>query len=298
MVLRVVRSALVYLFGAFMPLWVATSTPALGQNVGLGLFALLSPKFPCTTALSAFNNSAAPTLAVLWGTFGEDTQCLAMWFDQLKGRPHLLEIHLSNEACRRNNRCYESDFLPRLSVSQLNKRLESGDDEIISRYTTRIIAIREAIAPFIRGNGEYLLSTGLEDNFSEGAYRKVLALVQENWPHKTVRSPVGDPSRRRSDSATYMEGHGATPQFKDNVQCIVNLDGDDMHFPHRAAVTRRSVSWEGSQQFVARYQQKCRATFLWAAPWQGIIGDTFIPPLDRELIVSREDVAAVQRLLP
>lgn len=268
------------------------------QNVGLGLFALQSPTFPCESALRAFSSSESPTLAILWGTFGGDNRCLERWLRDARNRPHLLEVHLSNEACRRNKRCSESDFLPSLSVAQLNARLEQKDARILQSYAMKVREIRNTLAPFMTERGEYLISTGLEDNFSDAAYGMVLETVRANWPHKVVRSPVGDPRRRDRAGADYLEGHGATPQFNGETPCIVNLDGDDMHFPHRSATLRNNRSWEEVLKFVETFSKKCRATFLWAAPWQGVSDATFSRPLDRRFVLSNEDVEAVKKLLP
>jgi hypothetical protein len=267
------------------------------QDVGLGLFAMPSPKFPCDQALAPFSHSSRPTLALLWGTFGKDTTCLEKWFKTTGEKPHFLEIHLSNEACRRNKRCSSTDFLPELSVAQLNRRLESKDPLILAKYAELISEIRSSVDRYKKPGGEYVLSTGLEDNFSTRAYETVLQAVRAHWPYKVTRSPVGAPTKARILSADYMEGHGTAPSFREGERCIANLDGDDIVFPHRKAGTSRTISWDNVSRFVATYSTRCRATFLWAGNWQGLTSDTFVPPQDRDLIVSREDMDALQPFL-
>jgi hypothetical protein len=256
------------LFFSVVPLY-----PVFSQDVGLAFFAMPSPKFPCEAALAPFKESDRPALA------------------------HLLEIHISNEACRRNKRCLESDFLPHVSVAQLNRKLEARDTEVLSHYTALIQEITSSLSPLFKERGEYLISTGLEDNFSTKAYDSLLATVKEAWPHKVVRSPVGSPSKVKLLSADYIEGHGPAPTFREGEKCIANLDGDDIVFPHRKAGTSRIIHWEALGEYVRTYSSRCRATFLWAGPWQGLHSDTFIPPLDRNYMVSDEDMKALRPFL-
>jgi hypothetical protein len=276
---------------------VAPLYPVFSQDVGLAFFAMPSPKFPCEAALAPFKESDRPALAILWGTFGKDLSCLKRWSEVIGTKPHLLEIHISNEACRRNKRCLESDFLPHVSVAQLNRKLEARDTEVLSHYTALIQEITSSLSPLFKERGEYLISTGLEDNFSTKAYDSLLATVKEAWPHKVVRSPVGSPSKVKLLSADYIEGHGPAPTFREGEKCIANLDGDDIVFPHRKAGTSRIIHWEALGEYVRTYSSRCRSTFLWAGPWQGLHSDTFIPPLDRNYMVSDEDMKALRPFL-
>lgn len=294
---QILRSnILLKLFSAFF-LVVIPLQASISQDIGLAFFAMPSASFPCEAALVPFQRSPRPTLAILWGTFGKDTSCLKKWSEQIVGRPHFLEIHLSNEACRRNKRCGESDFLPSYSVSQLNRKLEARDPEVLSQYRTLVKEVTAALSPLFKENGEYVLSTGLEDNFSTKAYEAILATVKEEWRHKVVRSPVGSPSKVKLLSGDYIEGHGPSPVFRDGEKCIANLDGDDIVFPHRKAGTSRIISWDALPGYVKTYSSRCRATFLWAGPWQGLHSDSFTPPLDRKYTVTSEDMNALAPFL-
>lgn len=268
-----------------------------GQNIGVAYFGLLSPHFPCAIGMKVFDGVPHPALATLYGTFGNDPTCLRTWFSTVGARPHTLEIHLSNEACRRNKRCDKDELLGKLSVKELNTRLIARNPEVLAKITRRVKEVQSLLAPFERGNGEYILSTGLEDNFSDDAFRVVLETIRGVWPHKIVRSPVGSPPASQRGAADYLEAHGASPTFESGTPCIANLDGQDMDFPHRKALTKNKVSWEGVQRFLAENRVRCRVTFLWSAPWQGIRSDTFAPPRDRELLVSDADATAIKSLL-
>jgi hypothetical protein len=272
------------------------TTPAVAQDVGVAYFAMMAPSFPCEEALEVFDPELPSATAVLWGTFGTDTRCIEKWFARGSGKPHLLEIHPTNEACRRNKRCEPLEIASRLDVRTYNKRLASRDPEILSALRKRVSEITD-FAKAHSGDGvEFILSTGLEDNFTAEGYRVVLELFRELWPYKITRSPVGTLHDSPVFSADFLELHTGAPSFPPGQPCIANLDGTDIDFPHRPAPTSNNVSWDAAKAFAHRFSTECRVAFLWSGPWQGVTTSKFTPPSMRSHLVDTQDISLIREL--
>jgi|GEM_PF-2782556 len=275
----------------------AASKRIEAKEVGLAYFSLLSPRFPCDRALSVFEAGVRPVLATLWGTFGDDTSCLARWFQTSPEKSHTLEIHPWNGPCIRNKRCESHELGAGLSTKEFNRKLEQGDEQLTRAITERVREIKAAVEKFARPADELILSTGLEDNYSPAAFERVLRLVKESWPHSVVRNPVGDLKKKGYAGADYLELHGSEPQFSSDDRCIANLDGTDMHFPHRSGLGPDAISWQKANEYVKRYSQRCRLTFVWSGAWQGLFGGQFQPPSARTFRVDEQDLRQVREML-
>jgi len=282
-------------FGFVMAAAVPRSASA--GEAGVAFFAMPSPTFPCDRALEVFEEGSPLALAILWSTFGEDAVCLKKWFELRKNEPHFLEIHPTNETCRRSTDCEDCEITPHLAVREYNVRLAARDPKILEPLTKRIQAIAEIVKPYVSGGNEIVLSTGLEDNFSAEAYAVVLETVRAAWPYKVVRNPVLKLRSANHLTADYLELHGDTPVFPDGVACIANLDGVDMQFDHRRAILADRVSPDAVVQYLKRYKERCRVAFLWSAPWQGIHTQRFVRPSQRKFIVDDRDLSEVSKLL-
>lgn len=280
----------------------AAGTHALAQERGVALFAMMSERFPCEQGLKFFEPGADITaLSILWSTFGNDPRCVTEWAAKMakSGRKHTLQIHLSNETCRRakNRKCSEAELSSGMSVSKYNRALESLDPAAIGALELRIKEVREFADRIKTPSMELILSTGLEDNFSLAAYKVVLERVRANWPHLVVRNPVEFNRQRDQLSADIYELHGPNPPFLEGQKCIANLDGVDIVFPHRRSPTSERVSWKDTVSYLERYRERCRIAFLWSAPWQGLHSDKFPLVEQRRFVVSDEDVAAIRGIV-
>lgn len=269
------------------------------QERGVALFAIMSERFPCEQGLKFFEPGADITaLSILWGTFGDNQRCVTEWATKMakSGRKHTLQIHLSNETCRRakNRKCSEAELSSDMSVSKYNRALESLDPAAIGALEGRLKEIRAFADRIKTPSMELVLSTGLEDNFSLAAYKVVLERVRATWPYVVVRNPVEFNRQRDQLSADLYELHGPKPPFLEGQKCIANLDGVDIVFPHRRSPTSERVSWKDTIGYLQRYRERCRITFLWSAPWQGLHSDQFPPTEQRKFVVSDEDVAAIR----
>lgn len=272
------------------------SFAARSQDLGVAYFAMQSPKFPCKEAMTVFDDGLPLSTAVLWGTFGTETACLDTFLRLHPSQPRVLEIHFSNEACRRNNRCAGTDYLPQLSVVKYNEVLESKDTATIDSIRERVKQIRGFVKAYENARTEFILSTGLEDNFTEAAFVEILAAVRSEWPHRIVRSPVGTLKRPSFTGADYIEQHGSRPRFPKKARCLANLDGTDLSFPHRPSDQKNRIEWNTFNEYVNEFGPRCRLTFAWAAPWQGIFGANFVQPADRNFLIDPKDVAELREL--
>jgi len=252
------------------------TTPAVAQYAGVSSFAATSPRFPCDAFLATADFAQRPAMAILWGTFGDDLTCTARFTERYKDKPHLLEIHFSNETCRRNHNCADGELFGSMSVSEYSKALERSDPAVLSAIRDRIRNIRHS-AEAIRNDHTYLvLSAGLEDNYTARAFVVLAGELAKEWPYLIVRSG--------SKFATYpRESHGLGARCG-GTTIVANVDGD--------RGSRRT-----EQSFLKRNAGVCLAAFLWRADHQGRPNNRWMPPNQRQFIWTAKDVSEIGAML-
>lgn len=274
------REAFITLLFVVVSVWLgivwAHSEEDSTRYSGCSGFAIMHPNFPCHSFLDLYPRKIkAPAVAVLWGTFGHKLRCLKHFTREFKDRPHLIEIHLSNEACRRNKRCHEGELLRPLGVRQYNHKLREGNEATRKAIQGRAKNILRTLPYIVNENTKILLTTGLEDNFTKEAYTQILEWVQEVWPYDVARNPLG----RHGvfvGNANYLELHGLRPNFK-GKPCITNNDGVKIDMPAAA------------DKFYRRYATSCRVQLIWFARGQGIRGKEFLEPRSRVFEFDSKD---------
>ncbi len=96
--------------------------------VGLSAFAAMNPSFPCNDWLGTLQEGtrrvSKPAMAIVWGTFGSNGACVQRFLTQNRDRPHLLEIHFSNQTCLKYRRCATGELL----IRNDNKQPAGVDD--------------------------------------------------------------------------------------------------------------------------------------------------------------------------
>ena len=240
--------------------------------MGLSAFAALNKAFPCDQYLELIKESPAPVMPVLYGTFGKDWSCVLNFIEQNKERHHAIEIHFSNERCRYWGRCFEGELLPSLDTDGYNQALEHKDPIILNAIRGRmyeILLMIQAVLP-ISPNTHWILTTGLEDSYSEKAALQIYDTIKTLWPYELRRSPVNP-----NTSFPYLlELHGV------QVDCatapIVSNDGDPIE------------STSGLRSYVQEHKL-CEGLILWQSRAQGIT-DKFIKPNDRNFSFDSYDV--------
>lgn len=244
-------------------------------EIGMSYFAIQHPRFPCREALRVFRGVEHPALAILWGTFGEDNDCLRAWFRQSRNKPHTLEIHLTNEACVRNRRCREGE------ISGTRREL-----------VKRVRSILKVLLPVKNERTRLLLSTGLEDNFSRREFRRRLKIIRSVWPYEIVRNPLYG---EYFSGADLLERHGLYVPIA--RPCVFNFDGHNVgngngHGRYRPRVTRSEV------RAILSRARRCDLAFLWEANSQGLYGGkNFTDPRARSFGISAGDVRHLNELM-
>lgn len=268
-------------------LLLAFSSHAQGrQYVGFSSFAALNPKYPCNRYLTIAKKAKSPAMTVLLSTFGNDLTCVSKFLTTFKRKPHLLQIHLSNETCRRHiGRCTKEEITPTLTTSTYNKALQRGNLKIKRAIQNRVLFVKDKILPLTNKRTKVIVSTGLEDNYNNKAYVKVLSYVKEILPQKniaTARSPVTDRCYLLN-GANYCELHLTTSVFR-STSCIWNNDGN-----------LNSVN----DQLLLFYKfRKCSVLFAWEPTSQGRgNGAKYLEPSNRSFSISSSVIKKYSNLI-
>ena len=255
----------------------------------------------CSKALEVFNEVEHPSLAMLWGTFGRNNDCIRRYLGRFSAVPHTLEIHITNNACLRGRICRRGEIVRGISPERYSRLLEQRDRPTISNLRYRIREIAVTLKKARNANTRLMLSTGLEDNYSTKAFRIVQALVAEAQGI-TAFEVVRNPMRVRGVTADHidrLEGHGFAPKIGSawTGRCIANNDGDSIVFRGRASKGQRYVS--ELPAFIAQYRaQGCLVSLWWANP-QGLLPKSGprITPARRTYILRTDEIEVINGVL-
>ena len=257
---------------------------ASAEYRGISAFAAMHPRFPCDALLATTDFAPRPAMSVLYETFGLDHTCLHRFMQRYADKPHLVQIHFTNEVCRRNGNCSATDTLhPESSVRGYNRLLEQMNTQTQIQISLRLFFIRSAIDSAVNENTRIVLSAGLEDNYSSKAFENLIGqFVANGWPYEISRNRhAGGKSFR---NAQFQEFHSANGK-PGRMACIANEDGNYNQTPKK------------SRAFLSRYR-KCSAVFLWREAHQGRKkGQPRKPPRDRDFIYTAADVVELGGLI-
>jgi hypothetical protein len=298
--------ALVYA-AVFMSTCSVSTVHADHAALGLSAFAIQAPQYQgilCSRMLRAVNHSQRPALAALYHTFGQENTCLKKFW-RLSGKrniPHLTEIHFSNEVGRRNDKHDDLDFLPQFSVSQYNRLLEEMPPSLENTIRMRVREIVALIEPY-KNTGTFILSTGLEDNYSVTAWLNIYRIISAEWPYEIARSTLPRYIVRQIESMPqeiYIEYHGYRSKFSFPQRCITNGDGQDVDFLEGTGVEfehARPASLGLIRRWLKNAAEKDCITFIWTGKWQGIHhGGKLSQPLSRNFRFDASDVGMIRKL--
>lgn len=223
---------------AFSLIVIALPTQLTAETQGVAYFAAQGfSKKECKKALSVFNGVQKPALAILWGTFnrGNFQGCAQRFLHRFSDKKHYLQIHFSNESARALKRAGPYELLHRLSSKQYNRQLEHRRTKAIKAIAKRAKNISQFISENGNQNTVFMVSTGLEDRLTSGAYLALTEVLKMTLPKNTVfiRNKVGAYEGNTFwGGASFIELHGLKPKFKPNTgaRCIANFDGDNIRF--------------------------------------------------------------------
>ncbi len=231
---------------------------------GFSSFAALNSKFPCSNFLKVSAYARKPAMVVLYGSFGDDWHCVERFIRRFSHRKHLLQIHIYNGSCLYLRRCYSGELFTS-STKKVNALLVNQDPIVIDRIRQRVIEISERVATLKAPKTKLILTTGLEDRLTSGAYKVMYSILRSEWPYDMARNPVGK-THKKFYPANYIELHGLPTKFS-TTRCIWNGDGFNLTVPEtRAAFDKFN---------------QCKVLYAWTKQSQGIFGGPFVPPLER-----------------
>lgn len=287
--------------------WLAlVAAAAWPQPVGVSYFAMQGyTSKECNTALRVFRGVKIPATAVLWKSFDTHAICLQRFIKRFKDKPHIVEIHFSNEAGRRNRRLGSYEFLPTLSYQQYDAALRAHDPETLDAIRSNTDDINKFIDTHGNINSSFILSTGLEDDLSDAGWRVLAATIRNQLParHLLTRAPLRnyEQDSDTNDIANAIELHGDQTSWLNRERsnyCIANLDGTDINFSSEGSFSGLGTTilvatvpyWIWFQQF-----NNC-LTFVWWSGPQNSRG-FFTEPRRRTYRISTKDVNLINRLI-
>ena len=284
------------------------SATAQTRVSGLSAFGIQSAQFQglvCKRFLRVANHSATPAIAILYKTFGANNKCLKQFWNISKSRniPHLTQIHFSNEVGRRSRVTDIHDFLAEYTVSQYNKLLEEMPPHVETAIRLRAQEIVSLIEPF-KNTGTFILSTGLEDNYSLTAWQNIYRILSEEWPFEIARSTLPRYLARQNEfmpSDIYLEYHGYRSKFSYPHRCIANGDGQVVNFLEGTGVEflhAKPASLALVKNWLGKAEEKSCITFLWTGKWQGIHhSGPLTKPMKRTFRFDASDMKPIKKLL-
>jgi len=246
---------------------------------GYSAFAATSNNFPCSRYLHVANKARKPVMSVLYGTFGYSFSCVNKFIRRVRNKRHMVQVHIDNWPRRRTGQLKSGEIFPNYGVRAYNKLIEAGF--VDPRYEKRILHILSSVKKSRKTR--LVITTGLEDNLTPAAYKRVYETIRKHWPYEIARNPL-DPYQPIAP-ARFGEYHG--------VQClpiqrpaICNQDGD-------AADT-------GSED--ERFNEQCSrrgsVCIFWRPEAQGIYDSSiFIEPWFRTFTIPSWHLIRYGRLL-
>lgn len=252
-------------------------------------------------ALDVFEGVSDPTLTVLYGTFGNVRKCINRFDERFGSDSSKIIIHSSNETCRRFERfCAVGEVNRHLRADEYNKKLQHRKKRVLRSIKRR----GNSIARLLESSSlksQILITTGLEDNFTNRAYRQVIRQLKNSdlkfqnvsW----IRNPVSATARGVSSrGADFIELHTANPSF-DTRRCMYSNDGIDIDFGRRYEPLRGSKPFQQLRAIFKKFRRDCGFVSVW---WntQGIRREgPFIAPRRRTFNIRRRDVRAVNKFI-
>jgi len=236
----------------------------------------------CTRALSVFDGVHRHSLAVLDTSFGRDMRCINRW-SLLPGASHL-QIHLTNEAGRRNRRLANYEAFHWLSKARYNLLLERRHKVLLSRVANKAKGVSGRYGEICK-RVACSLSLGLESDLSKKAARILAQSIRPHIDWALVDNPQNRGSFIGYDSAELFEQHGRNinPPKRTKRRCIANLDGTELPLD----------KWP---EWIAQVQRYRCMPLLWWGDAQGV-ATKFVEPRKRRFKLDKEKVRAVNAIL-
>lgn len=245
---------------------------------GIATFALMHKRYPYKRAIKALVGINQPVIAVLYGTFGKDENGLEAFLNEY---PNLTVIfHIANGSGRRKRDrntgrplLFRGELWKRLHVDRLNFLLGKRKWRVIRPYRKRIKKILALIDKYGDDGHKFILSIGLEDNYTAKAVGVLLDVAREEWPHKISRNPVriNETNLHFGHSKLdFVELHSSRPILR-SQNSIWSNDGASISFTEQRSFNNRISSTEMSTT-LRGIRNDHGIVYLWDAESQGLLG--------------------------
>jgi hypothetical protein len=250
---------------------------------GVAAYAALSPRFPCRCYLASLSGSVYPAMSVLLGTFGNSFSCIEDYIDRYRKREKWLEIHLSNESCRRNDRCYQGELRKQMSVGALNRAIATRSPRVIRDIRGRLARLAANLRQVYSNVGltygdstRIVVSMGLESAWGSRSQLVLKGLIEE-YGFEALHNPVNP---RRDAIGGLIELH---TDYERRTNYVAVNDGIPLNYSqlrHYKAAHRDAV-----------------AVLLWDADLQGrFYPFEFVRPSDRSFRCDLHKVEMYKKL--
>lgn len=251
-----------------------------------------------------FNGVKKPAIAFLYSTFGTDNTCLRRFISQTRarGRRGYIHIHPTNETCRRLHRwCAKGEVGRAYRASRWSSLLERGNPKALRELRARFRAVNKLIQEEIPEDFKVSVSTGLEDDYTQEAFRRVLATARREIRDgvELVRSPgrycnfSGTAGVRSLSLELHSSGCGNTNRDK----TIYSNDGLDL-YSGNGQLPKNHIDGASLLSQLRKDQRYFNRAFIWKGHWQGLHHKPgFTEPRNRDFRVSRDDSILVNKMI-
>ena len=270
---------------------------ALGEST----YGIMAPSYPVRRMLKCFPKDIEyPCIAALFGCFGVSLRGLKAFCTAFSDRPHLIEMHISNECARRTGRDGKQ-ILPYLNVSDYQKALSNPAKATKIAVRERVATVMDMFASVSNSKTVIVLSAGLESDLRGVALDNIHTIVKNVSRKKIVYSPDGGGDGLHL--ANYVETHSVYP----NIDCAYwNNDGTSIAY-HDGEDFKPTVQIATYINSFKKNWMTKKAVYLWDAKSQGLDGVDLNNPIgytgrhfeitDNAIMYKQEMLSEMQRVV-
>ena len=259
-----------------------TGLEAVPKTLSRATFAIQHSKYDCDGLIHSLKDVNNFNYSWLYKTFdnvanGKNVDCINKLNALTKTK--MMQVHLINETCQRDNDCSDYEFTSKLSINDYQKALIENDKVLINKLEDYLIEAKNVILPTLRQDMECFISPGLESNLNQKAAKKLIFITRKHFGKrcKLVWNPVGNNKFTGTISDTVHEIHGYKAKLKS--PCIANLDGVDIKFDKIQSLND-SINSTKLKSYLDSYKH-CEAAFLWTHQDNCLNVNKFIDPRKR-----------------
>ncbi len=268
----------------FLVLGNGVEAETLNPLYGRAPYAILDPNFSCTAYTASTQGIGDYGIAFLWNTFGNDFTCLNQ--ELINTRVKLVEAHLINGPCLRNQNCGNYEILYGYTVDSLKHALQIDDPDLKQKIQIAAQNLADYLLPKLGTDVACYINPILETNLQPKGTEKIQTWIAPifNGRCNFVWNPEGSDPGVPIPGTTVSEGHGQFPTFANN-DCIADPDG---------SVISSVEDWK--KYFLAN--KNCVAVFGWTENDNCVVpNQAWIDPRARSCAVTSQFLNVQQGII-